>query len=43
MVRKKRKVRDVFETFDRTMELDVPFSQLNKRGRKLKRKSLLNE
>jgi len=31
---------DISDSFDRGMALDVPFSQLNKKGRKAKRKLL---
>ena len=41
MARKKKKYGyDVSDPFDRAMALDVPMSQLNKRGRKAKRKTL---
>lgn len=41
--RKKRKKYsyDINDPFDREMILDVPFSALNKRGRKAKRKKVM--
>jgi len=33
---------DINDPFDRMMALDAPFEQLNKAGRKAKRKTLLN-
>jgi hypothetical protein len=44
MTRKKKKRNygyDVRDPFDRVMALDVPFEQLNKAGRKAKRKAML--
>ena len=41
MAKKKQKYGyDVSDPFDRAMALDVPYSQLNKRGRKAKKKLL---
>ena len=42
MVKKKKVIYgyDINEPFDRMMALDVPFSQLNKKGRKAKKKTL---
>lgn len=42
MARKKREYGyDVNDPFDRAIVLDLPFEQLNKAGRKAKRKSLM--
>ncbi len=41
MSKKKEYGYDVDDIFDRDMALDVPFSQLNKKGRKAKRKLFL--
>lgn len=41
--KKKRYGYDVTDDFDRGMVLDLPFEQLNKAGRKAKRKHLLSE
>lgn len=41
MKKRKNDSYDINDPFDREMVLDLPFEQLNKKGRKAKRKKLL--